>query len=432
MLKIKNLRDMAFLLVVIILFESIIWTGIRLFSIGGISSKMLVSAMLVIVTIPFFAYNRRYISSQFSKYLLFFMVIIGINFVRAVIMNQSMSLAIHFIKPFIYLVYYPILIYCINSERKVVAVRNVIMVLGTGLSIFNIGLALIWRLNGTLFWNIGNSLYQAGIINVIANTGSVPRVLFSGVVAQLCACFLCIACFQVSRKRRFVFYSLINILGLFLTYTRGIYFGLVVGVVVFIVKSKRQDGFLKRNFRKLLRVSILLLIIVLIAVIASGGSNIFRYSIQRIFAIDLFSSFRSSGLFSGYDFSVDNESNTIRATSLEQLYELIWRNPVFGNGLGAGINFRGGLVEMLYHDMIAKIGILGLVIFMMPLFELLRRKPVLNASLELEATKLALLSSVVAMFASSFTNPYSMSALGIVIYCFCLRLYSDTEFPIKK
>jgi len=111
------------------------------------------------------------------------------------------------------------------------------------------------------------------------------------------------------------------------------------------------------------------------------------------------------------------ESDTLRAVTQSELWTLIRKNPVFGNGLGAHAPSRAnGLDEYFYLDMLARTGIVGLTLYLLPFAYLLtvawKRRDRLMAFPEV----LAALSGMVGFWAVTWFNPWMNAVLGIAFY----------------
>ncbi len=110
------------------------------------------------------------------------------------------------------------------------------------------------------------------------------------------------------------------------------------------------------------------------------------------------------------------QSAYIRQATLADLTALIRQNPIFGNGLGAASAYRNGPDEYFYHDMLARMGIVGLILYIAPFLLVLldgfRRRNTL-AKLPLA---FALICGMCGFWAITYFNPWMNAALGIAIY----------------
>lgn len=128
--------------------------------------------------------------------------------------------------------------------------------------------------------------------------------------------------------------------------------------------------------------------------------------------------------------NITTESDTLRQVTMSELMDLIRRNPVFGNGLGAHapsrVNGRDpaidGLDEYFYLDMLARTGIVGLVLYMLPFAYIMlccfrnRRK------LCQFHGGTAMMCGMAGFWAITWFNPWMNAALGITGYAICSAL----------
>lgn len=114
-------------------------------------------------------------------------------------------------------------------------------------------------------------------------------------------------------------------------------------------------------------------------------------------------------------------SVNVRETTLTELTALIKKAPIFGNGLGASAPSRNGPDEYFYHDILARMGIVGLLLYLVPFFYVLvfcfrKRKVLVELPLAF-----AVICGMCGFWAITFFNPWMNAALGIAMYA----LYSS-------
>ena len=120
-------------------------------------------------------------------------------------------------------------------------------------------------------------------------------------------------------------------------------------------------------------------------------------------------------------------SDQIRAMTLGEMNGYIRENPVLGHGLGKAITCReDGLAEYFYHDLLVKTGIIGLLLYILPVvwmaLDLLRRKAMAGTNRLLLGGWMAVLLGFMAF---SYYNPYMNASLGILFYCCILGIFSN-------
>ncbi len=117
-------------------------------------------------------------------------------------------------------------------------------------------------------------------------------------------------------------------------------------------------------------------------------------------------------------------SDQYRQYTLSAMLAKIKISPIVGNGLGAVIKYRD-YNEFFYLDVMMKMGIIGLLLYLAPAFlcgywffreiKYLRRGPPYNIQMLLVGV---IVAGFLAVCIFSFFNPYLNAALGIMMYSF--------------
>jgi O-antigen ligase len=114
-------------------------------------------------------------------------------------------------------------------------------------------------------------------------------------------------------------------------------------------------------------------------------------------------------------------SDQLRSTIFDELYVLIRKSPIWGNGFGSSVVSRpDGLVEYFFLDLLAKTGVIGLIIYILPFCFILIR--ICNNHYKDKYLMITLFSGLIAFFVASYFNPYMNSALGITYYIFVISV----------
>ena len=126
-------------------------------------------------------------------------------------------------------------------------------------------------------------------------------------------------------------------------------------------------------------------------------------------------------------------SEQIRQTTLVELNALIKQAPLFGNGLGACAPSRNGPDEYFYHDILARMGIVGLLLYLAPFALVLlrcfrRRKALLHLP-----QGISLICGMCGFWTITYFNPWMNASLGIAMYAlFCALPGLLDSVKIKK
>lgn len=124
---------------------------------------------------------------------------------------------------------------------------------------------------------------------------------------------------------------------------------------------------------------------------------------------------------------ITQRSDNLRQTTQSELKALIANNPVFGNGLGVYAPSRDtgkglpsdGLDEYFYLDMLARMGIVGLVLYMLPFGYLAVYALANKKKLIAQPCVVAMLCGMMGFWAITWFNPWMNAALGITGYALC-------------
>ena len=122
-------------------------------------------------------------------------------------------------------------------------------------------------------------------------------------------------------------------------------------------------------------------------------------------------------------------SDMIRADTLRELNAWIRMAPIVGHGLGKGVVCRyDGLTEYFYHEMIMKTGIVGLLIYMLPvlwlLLSMVDQKQLSKPHKLIAGCWLAVLLGFMGF---SYYNPYMNASLGVLFYCCTVGVFVNLK-----
>ena len=122
-------------------------------------------------------------------------------------------------------------------------------------------------------------------------------------------------------------------------------------------------------------------------------------------------------------------SDLIRADTLRELHTWIRMAPLLGHGLGKGVACRyDGLTEYFYHEVVMKTGLVGLLIYMLPVLWLITAmadKHRLTKPRKLMAG--CWLAVLLGFMGFSYYNPYMNASVGILFYCCAVGVFANLE-----
>ena len=375
--------------------------------------RPLLMFFLLLSCLNFFLKNKGFYSSFYTQIIIIYYMFLIISYFRAIIFNQNMEIANEFILYYIYLFFFPVLINSIRTKKELFFVLHAVLLLGTFISLLCLTLVVTDMLNVSIVKNIFTFLEDYNLGFLLGRSNGFLRFISTSVTVQVMAYFFSIY-FLLSKKK--IFYSLfiiINILAIFITFTRGLWLGVAAGTVFLILKYSLSNF---QSSRKLFLLTFLVFILLVISIIKLNqfNSGFFLYAIERL-KVD----------------SATKASDNFRLEMLHLLNELIGRHILIGNGAGAHINLRTGRTEMSFHDIASKIGMLGLIVFLLPFIVMLFEKNVKTKYFEFRLLQICVLSALLSLVVATNTNPYFITSFGLFLYCLCMRIYSYRRFPIS-
>lgn len=209
--------------------------------------------------------------------------------------------------------------------------------------------------------------------------------------------------------------------GIFASQARGLFFGVLSGVVFFSIISLKQ----KKFYRALPRLFLMCFVILIIGILAG-------IALQG----DIAKSFGYWQGTSSYDFGVE-----FRIRQIDMLLTMFDKNWLFGAGLGAfdptwegyedGL-LRPYLVEMEYFNLLAKLGIIGISLWIGAFIFLFAGciRTARQASIaEHRGLILGLTTGLVAMMAASFVQTFYSAALFHMYVVLVLLVLAAARTP---
>lgn len=130
------------------------------------------------------------------------------------------------------------------------------------------------------------------------------------------------------------------------------------------------------------------------------------------------------------------QSDALRELTQRQLLDLIRRNPVFGNGLGAHAPCReDGLDEYFYLDMLARTGAVGLILYLLPFGYIVYLCRKQRKALARTPDAVSVLCGMAGFWAITWFNPWMNAVLGIAMYaltCTVPAVLKKTQLSIAE
>lgn len=396
-----RLYKISFIILCFFIIDSVFHIGRIILGEGTDYVRIAIFLLLICLTLPFFLGKQIWVHNKYFLCILLYIFILFLAYCRSIFFSQNIEIANEFVTVYLYLFFLPNLYYSLRSKKELFLLLKIIIILGSFLSTLSFLLVFTNLTTSNLYPQLINFITKFELINLIFKDGNTLRIMFYGVLLQVAAIFFCLYFFLENGRKKYIVLLFLNLIGIFFTYSRGIIGGIFLGFIILLYNNKKLQ-----NSKRVLVLVFLFIIAIIICLIKFLNDDIIIYFINRFFH--------------------NNETVNIetRAVMDKMLKSLISEHIIIGNGAGAHIPYRDGRVELVYHDIISKVGFLGLFIFIFPyilmIIFLYKRNNNKKKKSTLYYCLFSLLTSI--MFAS-YSNPYFISSFGLLFYCLCMRLF---------
>ncbi len=412
--------------------------------IGSFSLRIICGLIGLVFSIPSFLINwKKNLKNYSFVSIALFIIILLINAYIGISKNYRVSLIFTDLRGFSWLGAIIIASSVIDSRKRIIILMKCI-VFGGILQALLINTAyFLLVFNDESFPKIYNYVSSRGFSSINPISTTIFRIS-TGSIIYLPITIILLYYFSITEEYKIIplVFSPILIFSLLISFTRSSYGATFLSVVYLFLALI----IFKKNFEVDMRTIIIKFIqIILCSVFYISivgiiiGDNLVEYALLRSFP-SLYTKFFNSLAGTSVSTSVSTsgeysyiiktiESDSLRAVTVMELWEAIKVNPIFGNGLGHSIKSRGdGLVEYFYMDLLAKTGIIGLVLFSFPFFNSVYQMSKIKKDTLL---KIFLVSGLVVIFSASYFNPYLNTSLGIIYYSFVVAVvqleYSNVD-----
>ncbi len=444
-------KKITFILLCVLLCDCCIFASGRLIEFGTIGFRTMLCGIIIIVAVPVMC--DRFIELVKNKYFIavfLFAIWVFVSFVIGILNNNQMNMIDSDIRGYMYFAILPIAICVLDDDDAICQVMRVMLYSSVFLSVCIVIITIVYISDRTVFDLITAHLTQKQMVIFASVFPKLPRLFFRNIMYQICGCAFA-TYFQIEEKKLSIKYILsvgLCFFGIFMTYTRSVYLGTGIAAVMMVLYFFRQtDAKEKKRMYQHILGSVTVLALILGAFSVTTGTNYAKFAVERTFAgIINFEDLKwgqnddvvveenvivQDAVPEDFYIQMTIESDKMRQTTLDELYSNIVNSPIIGNGLGKALKCRyGGYHEYFYLDVLSKCGIVGLVLYMMPLFMMLydlhKRKEEKN---KLDWTILAVL---IGFMIFSWFNPYMNTSLGIIYYCCVLGAFSRHKLTITE
>lgn len=395
----------------------------RYFAVGPITPRIVLTGLIMLCAAPtFFSEIEKQIRNPLNWLVMIFLCYMVFEAFRGQAFGNNAAVLRSDVKGFIYMLLIPGMLGLIREEKDVRLAVNAVL---AGCLVQ----ALVCVLSNVVLSGFAPSFYETYVEGIWAvNWGTILpceygayRVFCKSSIYLVAACSILLGRIVRAEKTGHVIgygaLFLLNAEAVMLTYTRSIY--LTTGVVflltfVFCLLTAPVKKVLLRTF-----LFLLLFLGLTYAQELSLRQGIFQYACARCFNYDLNAHVPLPHTWTEGDVDMQEitaNSNETRAATVNGLKAIIKENPVIGRGLGATGEERDGADEYFYLDVLARMGIVGLLLYLMPLLlvllRLVRRRTALLTSPETGLILIGLIGFLIA----TYFNPWMNAVLGIAWY----------------
>lgn len=413
------------------------------FRIGNISLRMISGILALLCSMPIFLTNIKSWKKDINFLSLAgFFVMLVYSIFKGIVEENSNQLILLDLRDFFWLILFIVSYSVCNSTKRI----NIILICILSGGIFQallvnfIHFFLLFK--GDLLPKVISIFDKLGL-GFINDVGDRVLRIFLRSNLYLGISFLIIFHIFVQKKgvisKFFLVFIPLILFALFMTFTRSTYFAVFIAIVLFCILVIRHKPAIIKNVFWFLFFAVITVFVYILAIQFFSEKNYLGFALQRtfptIFNIELLDNITNTENFGFNLLKIDEKvlinnefhhftnattiSDNLRKTTKTDLFGLIKRNLIFGNGLGAAIPSReGGRNEYFFLDLLAKTGILGLLFYSLPFIILMFR--VVTTSYPNQLLMINLLAGLVLFFIASYFNPYLNSALGISYYSFVI------------
>lgn len=444
----QRCSQLSFGVLCLFLLECSITGGGRYWEVGPVSVRILLGGLAAVLALPeLFRHLGAYLKKPSIWLTLIFVVWLAFCAWLGIRSNNRMDVLITDVKGFMWLFLIPVFVAVVRSRDRLRTLLS--WVLAGAL----IQAALILAVNAAVVlsdnpeplcrWLTARSV---GLVDIVSN--KLVRVFFKSSPYMIVGCVVMLFRQARAPKLRWRYVLAVSLLlcALLLSFTRSLYgaLGLTAVLSITAVLILCPAG-RKRVLAFLLAAVVCFGVLVTVQEFVLEGSYL-SFAVSRTIGQEVPTSWASQlrGRIRG-DISDDKpndaemdrqrsyievteKSDQFRQETQDGLKDCIRRSPIIGCGLGAAAASRdSGVDEYFYLDMLARTGIVGLVLYMLPfgyvVLWCLRRRSLLRECPE----GAAVVCGLCTFWVVTWFNPWMNAVLGIAWYAVTLSVPQALE-----
>lgn len=462
-------KDVSFIMLCICMAHVMFFGTAAFLFAGRISLWHILVALTVFAAIPAVIRNFR---SIFTNAYFYALVAFAAWLIVAAVIGRGndhgMAYIVRDMKSFAYLALFPVMMCIIRDRERVQLLLKFAMYASFALSVLTACFMLMYILAPETSRTLLRLFWRLDFINFTQISPQLARVLFVSTPFQMFGCGIPFY-FQAKGSRFSWLYPIITGLGLFcvlISYTRALYLATFVAaaaVMVLTLVAVGREG--RKRIWLHIGVSVGVLLTVTLILSALAKFNYMGYAVQRVFVTgqqkeyfepDGDDTTKDGEKGEGQEENIPDKSTTeiiipefndgdsyLEATKASDatrealkvgLLKEIKKSPIIGNGLGLTVNGRESLPELFIYDLVAKAGLIGLLLYLAPF---LMAVAVCIRSIKKHTHFLELYiwtGCTAGLFAYSCFQPYMNNAPCMMIYSclMCIALLQSGDLRKKN
>lgn len=444
----QRCSQLSFGVLCLFLLECSITGGGRYWEVGPVSVRILLGGLAAVLALPeLFRHLGAYLKKPSIWLTLIFVAWLAFCAWLGIRSNNRMDVLITDVKGFMWLFLIPVFVAVVRSRDRLRTLLSWVLAGAV------IQAALILAVNAAVVlsdnpeplcrWLTAHSI---GLVDIVSN--KLVRVFFKSSPYMIVGCVVVLFRQARAPKLRWRYVLVVSLLlcALLLSFTRSLYgaLGLTAVLSITTVLILCPAG-RKRVLAFLLAAVVCFGVLVTVQEFALEGSYL-SFAVSRTIGQEVPTSWASQlrGRIRG-DISDDKpndaemdrqrsyievteKSDQFRQETQDGLKDCIRRSPIIGCGLGAAAASRdSGVDEYFYLDMLARTGIVGLVLYMLPfgyvVLWCLRRRSLLRECPE----GAAVVCGLCTFWVVTWFNPWMNAVLGIAWYAVTLSVPQALE-----
>ena len=470
---IETCEKLVVILLCALMADCCIFGAGRTIMVGPFGFRMFLVALVMLAAIPVMVRDFRCLIQKKVLWMFAaFAVWLVIQAVRGIMRGNSLSVFASDLKGYCYYVMLLPAICVLNSKQRIHMLMKTMLYASVVLAVVSVITTWLYNWNHDIFMDIYERDPNLNIVVVSTIIKrKVPRLFFKSTNYLLAGCAFSIYFHAVDAGKyrwRYPVFTGLCLFGILMSYTRAVYLAAFVTAAsligIFMIWGIRD---MKVKLWKHLVAATVVFAVIVVGLGAVVGTNYIEHGIRRLIVTfgtteeaqanympnaleraaepaDTTDSIEVISLSNVVWTTVTEQpakeevnnaitmtigSDKIRADTLWELNAWIRMSPIVGHGLGKAVACReDGLTEYFYHEIVMKTGVVGLILYLLPILWLavsMVDKKKLSKSDKLTAG--SWLAVLLGFMAFSYFNPYMNASLGILFYCCTVGIFENLK-----